>query len=119
MFNNDLIWYLNFLPVTEIISSRPWTVKSKVNFTSPKRKSISTTTTSTITTAQLQFPRKKTPWRTILQPTGSLDTIVDNLDLEWHGYGEATMIRGLQEEMSVKEDAIPPPVFEDIFVFDQ
>lgn len=95
-------------------------MKSKVKFTSLKRKLISTTTTSSTTTAQPQFTRKKTPWRTILQPTGSLDTIVDNLDLEWHGYGEATMVRGLkEEETSVKEDTIPRPIFEDIFVFDQ
>lgn len=79
-------------------------MKSKVKFTSPKKKSISTTTTSTTTTAPPQFTRKKTLWRTILQPTGSLETIVDNLDLEWHGYGEATMVGGREEEeeMSVK-----------------
>lgn len=46
--------------------------------------------------------------------------MVDNLDLEWRGYGEATTVGGLEEEeMSLKEDTIPRPVFEDIFVFDQ
>lgn len=93
-------------------------MKSKVKFTSQKRKSISTTTSST--TTQLQFTKKKTPWRTILQPTGSLETLVDNLGLEWHGHGEATLIKGLEEEeTSEEEETIPHPIFEDIFVFDQ
>lgn len=110
--------------MAEIVSSKPLTLRSEVKFTSLKRKTISTIS-STTTTVQPQSTRKKTPWRTILQPPGTLEAIVDKLDnmvttLERPKNGEATMIKGVeQEEMNVKEITIPRTIFEDIFVFDQ
>lgn len=106
-----------------MISSKSLTVKSEVKFISPKRTTISTS--STTTTVQPQSTRKKTPWRTILQPTGTLEAIVDKLDnmettLEWLENGEATMIKEVEQaEMNVKESTMPRTIFEDIFVFDQ
>lgn len=41
---------------------------------------------------------------------------MDNLDLEWPG--EATVLRGLEEEEVSVDETIPRPIFEDIFVFD-
>lgn len=106
-----------------MISSKSMMVKSEVKFTSPKRKTISTTISTT--TVQPQSTRKKSPWRTILQPTGTLEAIVDKLDnmvttLEWPENGEATMIKEVEQaEMNVKEITMPRTIFEDIFVFDQ
>ncbi|XP_003977163.2 zona pellucida sperm-binding protein 3d.2 [Takifugu rubripes] len=111
--------------VAEMISSKSLTVKSEVKFISPKRTTISTTISSTTTTVQPQSTKKKTPWRTILQPTGTLEAIVDKLDnmvttLEWPENGEATMIKEVEQaEMNVKEITMPRTIFEDIFVFDQ
>lgn len=108
-----------------MISSKSLTVKSEVKFISPKSTTISTTISSTTTTVQPQSTRKKTPWRTILQPTGTLEAIVDKLDnmvttLKWPENGEATMIKEVEQaEMNVKEITMPRTIFEDIFVFDQ
>lgn len=106
-----------------MISSKSLMVNSEVKFTSPKSKTISTTISST-TTVQPQSTRKKTPWRTILQPTGTLEAVVDKLDnmvtLEWPENGAATMIKEVEQaEMNVKEITMPRTIFEDIFVFDQ
>lgn len=108
-----------------MISSKPWTVKSKVKFTPPKRKTISTTIGSTKTTVQPQPTRKKTPRRTIPQLTGTVEAILDKLDnmktvLEWSGNGEVTVVKGQdQKKVHVKEVTIPRTIFEDIFVFDK
>ncbi|XP_040899676.1 zona pellucida sperm-binding protein 3d.2 [Toxotes jaculatrix] len=118
--------------VTKIISSRPWTIEPKVKpTTTPKRKTVSTTTATAA--PQPETTREVTEWSTTSQPEAKSVTLkgkVENTvkELEWpFGGGGVEWVELEGEERQVKGSAVveeeevtePRRIFEEIFDFDK
>ncbi|XP_039974372.1 zona pellucida sperm-binding protein 3d.2 isoform X2 [Xiphias gladius] len=116
--------------VTEIISSRPWTIEPKVKpTTTPKRKTVSTTITPA---PQPEMAREVTEWSKTSQPEAIAVTLMGKgestvKDLEWpFGGGGVKWVEVEGEERRVKGSAVveeevvtePHRIFEEIFDFD-
>lgn len=116
--------------MTEIISSRPWTIEPKVKpTTTPKRKTVSTTITPA---PQPEMAREVTEWSKTSQPEAIAVTLMGKgestvKDLEWpFGGGGVKWVEVEGEERRVKGSAVveeevvtePHRIFEEIFDFD-